>query len=191
MALRLKKPPENSSMGNGRPIPCTAEALAASASTTPTDMSAHHDFVYRIRYAIRLTERTARLYRRVQKAGLFLSIVGGSATLTLLSEAIPAWLGLFGAALMTMAGAALVAVRPADQAAQNEADMRRYRALAVKAHQLDDAALSAALEEAHLSDCQEIEPLRDVAYNDVVREYGREDAAVPLSRWQHLLAALA
>lgn len=144
-----------------------------------------------IRYAIRLCQRTARLYRRVQTAGVFLSIVGGSGTLSLLAQGIPAWVGLTGTALLALAGAALIAVRPADKAAQNEADIRRYQALMVKSHQLDLDQLAAALEEAHQGDAPEIEPLRAVAYNDVAREFNRPDVLVPLSPAQKALALLA
>lgn len=154
-------------------------------------MTTRHDLTYQIRYAIRLTQRTARLYRRVQTAGIFLSIVGGSATLSLLAGQIPDWIGIGGAALLAVAGAALIAIRPADKAAQNEADTRRYVALMTKAHTMTDEALAAAIDEAHQADCPEIESLRDLAYNDVVTEYGRSDAAVRLSGAQRLLAAIA
>ncbi len=154
-------------------------------------MTTRHELIYKIRYAVRLTQRTARLYRRVQTAGTFFSILGGSATLSLLSQSFPDWVGLAGAALLSVSGASLIAIRPADKAAQNEADMRRYLSLASKAHQLDDVALAVAIEEAHQSDCQEVEPLRDVAYNDVVAEYGREDAQVKLSPIQTIIAVIA
>ena len=154
-------------------------------------MKSRDELIGNIRYATRLTQRTARLYRRVQTAGVFIAIVGGSGTLSLLASTVPAWVGLLGAALLTLSGAALVAIRPADKAAQNEADARRYMALNAKAHQLDDAALAAALDEAHQSDCAEIEPLRDVAYNDVVNEIGRGDAVVRLTSMQRIMAAIA
>lgn len=154
-------------------------------------MTTRHELTYQIRYAIRLTQRTARLYRRVQTAGTFMAIVGGSATLSLVSQSFPDWIGMAGAALLTLSGGALIAIRPADKAAQNEADARRYLSLAAKAAGLGDEALRAAIEEAHQSDCQEVEPLRDIAYNDIVREYGRADAAVPLTRLQNILAAMA
>ena len=140
---------------------------------------------------MRLTQRTARLYRRVQTAGTFLSIIGGSATLSLLAQSFPAWLGLAGAGLLATAGAMLIAIRPADKAAQNEADARRYLAIAAKANRLDDKDLQAAIAEAQQSDCPEIEPLRAAAYNDVVAEFGRSDEAIPLTRTQTLIAALA
>ena len=154
-------------------------------------MTTRHELIYQIRYAVRLTQRTARLYRRIQTAGTFFSVVGGSATLSLLSQAFPSWVGLSGAVVLALAGAALIAIRPADKAAQNESDMKRYLALASKAHLLDDAALAAAIDEAHQSDCQEVEPLRDVAFNDIVAEYGRQDAQVKLTRIQTFIAAIA
>jgi len=144
-----------------------------------------------IRYAIRLTQRTARLYRRVQAVGTFLGIVGGSAAVSAAAQGIPAWAGLAGGALLAVAGAALIAIRPADKAAANEADTRRYSALMAKAHQLDDAALALALDEAHQGDAPEIEPLRAVAYNDVALEFNRADAMIVLSRHQKVLSMLA
>jgi hypothetical protein len=108
-----------------------------------------------------------------------------------MAQNLPNWIGISGGVLLAVAGAAMISVRPADKAAQNEADVCRYTALAAKAHTLDDAALAAAIDEAHQSDCQEIEALRDVAYNDVVTEFGRADAAIPLTRLQLLFAALA
>lgn len=149
-----------------------------------------------IRYAIRLTQRTARLYRRVQTAGTFLSIVGGSAALSSIASAsvtggVPAWIGLVGGALLTMAGAALIAIRPADKAAANEADTKRYVALMSKSHGLTEEALALAIDEAHQGDAQEIEPLRIIAFNDVAIEFNRADVVQPLSWEQRILSALA
>ncbi len=154
-------------------------------------MTTRHELTSQIRYAIRLTQRTARLYRRIQSTGTFLSILGGSGTLSLLADSIPDWVGLSGGILLAVTGAAMVAIRPADKAAQNEADMRRYLSLQQRTHVLTDDEIASAIDEAHQSDCPEIEPLRDVAYNDVVTEFGREDAVVPLSPTQRLFAYLA
>ncbi|MDP2752251.1 MAG: hypothetical protein Q8O31_06580 [Rhodocyclaceae bacterium] len=144
-----------------------------------------------VRYAIRLTERTARLYRRVQTVGVFFSIIGGSGALSLLSAQVPLWIGMTGSLMLTLSGAALIAIRPADKAAQNEADRRRYVALLAKQSNLSDEQLSAALDEAHQGDTQEVEPLRAVAYNDVVTESGCFDAVMTLTRTQKLWAAFA
>lgn len=144
-----------------------------------------------VRYAIRLCQRTARLYRRVQTTGTFISVIGGSAAITGAVSNLPDWLPAAGALLLGIAGAALVAIRPADKAAQNEADVKRYQALMAKAHQLDDAQLVAAIEEAHQGDAPEVETLRNVAYNDVVLEINRADQAIQLTATERLLKAIA
>ncbi len=144
-----------------------------------------------IRYALRLCGRTARLYRRVQTVATVLAIVGGSAAFAAVTGELPKWLTVAGAILFAIAGAALVAVRPADKAAQNEADVRRYQALLAKAAKMTDADLAEALEETHQGDAPEIESLRDVAYNDIVLELNRPDVLVPLTATQRLLAVLA
>jgi hypothetical protein len=144
-----------------------------------------------IRYAERLCQRTARLYRHVQTAGTWLTIVGGSGALTAMSKALPDWVAIGGAIMFTVAGAMLVAMRPADKAAQNEVDLKRYAALRVKAANLDDKALRAAIDDARPSDAPEFEALREVAYNDVVEEVGQPTYKVPLKRHQRWLAAIA
>jgi len=144
-----------------------------------------------IRYAIRLTQRTARFYRHIQSLGTFLAIIGGSATLATLSNSLPHWVSLTGGALLAISGAALIAIRPADKAAANESDYRRYQALMTKAITLDVNALIVAIQEAHQGDAPEIESLRDVAFNDVALEINRADCLIPLTVWQKFLSGLA
>jgi hypothetical protein len=93
--------------------------------------------------------------------------------------------------LLAIFGAIAVAVRPADKAAQNELDVKRYAALRAKSSGMEDDLLRQSIDEARNSDAAEIEALRDVAYNDVVQEVGRPDYSVPLSLQQRLIAALA
>lgn len=154
-------------------------------------MKDHAELQGEIRYAIRLCQRTARLYRRAQTCGVFLAIVGGSATLSGVMANFPPWVYLSGACLATLAGAALIAIRPADKAAQNEMDARRYQALMTRSHHLDAAALATELEQARQSDAPEVEPLRNVAFNDVMQEINREDQLIPLGTHERLLKALA
>lgn len=144
-----------------------------------------------IRYTIRLCQRTARLYRRAQTLGTFLAIIGGSATLTGAVGQFPSFVATAGAALLAIAGAALIAMRPADKAAQNESDVKRYQALMAKSVAMPDEALRQALEEARQSDACEVEPLRNVAFNDVMAEIHRTDQLIPLSSHERLLRALA
>ena len=144
-----------------------------------------------IRYSIRLCERTARLYRRAQTIGTFLAIVGGSATLTGAAGHFPSYVTTVGACLLALAGAALVAIRPADKASQNEGDVKRYQALMAKSVTMDETALRQAIEDARQGDAAEIEPLRNVAFNDVMEEINRRDQLIGLSPHERFLKVLA
>lgn len=151
----------------------------------------HNQLKGEIRYAIRLCQRTARLYRRIQSVGVFLSILGGSATMSSLSGNLPHWVTITGGITLAIAGAGLIAIRPADKASQNELDIRRYQAVMTKANDLTTESLEKALEEAHQGDAPEIEALREVAYNDVVIELNRSDCLVNLTPFQRLLSTIA
>jgi len=144
-----------------------------------------------IRYAERLCQRTARLYRRLQSIGTFGTVLGGSAALTALSSSLPSWVSVSGAAVFTVFGAAMLAIRPADKAAANETDMRRYATLRTEALAMDALALEVALNKARQGDAPEIEALREVAYNDLMREIGQDGYAGKLSLQQRVIASLA
>lgn len=144
-----------------------------------------------IRYAERLCQRTARFYRHVQAAATFLTVLGGSAILTSTMRNVPDEVAWIGAAAFTVFGAVMIAMRPADKAAANEADAKRYAALRVRAAHLDDQQLRGAIDEARPADAPEFEALRDVAYNDVVLEVGQPAYRLPLTLPQRVLAAIA
>jgi hypothetical protein len=144
-----------------------------------------------IRYAERLCQRTARFYRHIQSAGVFLSVVAGSATLSALAKTFPEWVAISGAVVFTLVGAGLICMRPADKAATNETDAKRYSALRARAATLTDEQLRAALDESRVSDTPEFEALRNVAYNDVVIEVGQPTHRMPLTVSQRLLSAFA
>lgn len=151
----------------------------------------HWRMRHEVRYAQRLCERTARLYRRMQTVATFVGVVGGSAAVSASATWMPGWAPLLGAGLLAVAGAAVLAIKPADKATANDADVRKYAELLREALALDDAAFAAALSKARITDAAELEPLRAVAYNDLVGEIGRPDLAGPLDFRQRLLASLA
>lgn len=144
-----------------------------------------------IRYAERLCQRTARLYRRLQTAGVFLSALAGTAAIGSLSQLVPASAGAVGSLALAVVGAALLAVRPGDKAIQNEADVKRYAQLRAAAVTMDDTQFEQALQQARELDAPEVEPLRDVAWNDVMGEIGRPELRMRLRPAQRVLAALA
>lgn len=154
-------------------------------------MKPRYQLTGEIRYALRLTERTARFYRNIQTVGVFISIIGGSAAVASAVGGVPVVITVIGGILLATSGAALIAIRPADKAAKNEVDVARYRSLMARSVGMNDSALEKALEEAHADDTQEIESLRDIAYNDMVREIGREDEKIELSKFQIFLERLA
>ncbi len=148
----------------------------------------HHN---EARYAQRLCQRTARLYRRIDTMATFVGVLAASASVSAVVASVPAWLPVAGAVLLAAIGAAHLVVRPADKAAVNEADARKYAELLARAQHLDGPGLAAALAEARASDVPEVEPLRDVAWNDVMGEIGRPDLRLHLRPAQRVLAALA
>lgn len=144
-----------------------------------------------IRYAIRLCERTARFYRKIQTWGTILSILGGSAVMASLAPSLPHWITISGGITLAVFGAILIGVRPAEKAVQNDNDVKRYQALMTKSHSLNADELQIALEEAHQGCAPEIDALRNVAYNDVVREIGRSESVIALSFFEKIFASIA
>lgn len=143
-----------------------------------------------LRYAQRLCERTARFYRRIQTSLTFLTLLAGSGAIAALSAQLPTsstWLGI----AFAICGCLNMAIRPAERIAANDADVRKYAALIVKAQSLDAAGIEQLLAEARQSDAAEIEALRAVAYNDVMLEIDRPDALIALGRFQKLIGVLA
>ena len=144
-----------------------------------------------IRYAERLTQRTARLYRRTATFCTFIGVLGGGSLMASVTNGVPEWLRFFGLGLLALAGAVAVAVRPLEKAITNEADARKYASLRTQGLAMDFSQLEAALQKARESDAPEVELLRDIAYNDTLMEMGRQDLSAPLSNRQRLLEVLA
>jgi len=144
-----------------------------------------------IRYAQRLAQRTARLYRRIQAFSTFVAIVGGAGVVSALADRFPAWVPVGGAALMAVFGAMVIAIRPADKAVPNELDVRKYDELLARAQGLPVEQIFPLLAEARKTDAAEIESLRVIAYNDVMSEINRDDQKIRPTPYQVLLEAIA
>jgi hypothetical protein len=140
-----------------------------------------------VRYSVILCNRTARLYRRAQTAGVFIAVLGGSGLVATQS----ADLRNIAAAIVSIAGAALLAVKPAEKATANEADARRYGDLLAGSHNMTPEQLEQALHEHRSVDTQEVAPIRSVAYNQLMAENGRLDCLLKLSFGQRIIAWLA
>ena len=143
------------------------------------------------RYAERLTQRTGRLYRRVAWACTFAGVVGGSGVISILSPAYPKWFAVAGGILAALVAAVALTVRPLEKAILNEADAKKYAVLRTSGVTMTVDEFRHALNKARETDALEIETLRDVAYNDVMVEIGRDDLRVKLSPHQAVLGSLA
>ncbi|NGZ85323.1 hypothetical protein [Duganella aceris] len=145
---------------------------------------------FNLRYAQRLCQRTARLYRRVQTTLTFITLLAGSSAVATLAAQLP----VPSASLMAVFAifsCINLAIRPAEKIAANEADIRKYGALLAKSHALDAKTLQQQFNEAQQSDAAEVEPLRAVAYNDIVLEIDEPEALIKLTPMQKLIGALA
>ncbi|GAA4335872.1 hypothetical protein GCM10023144_29630 [Pigmentiphaga soli] len=144
-----------------------------------------------IRYAQRLAQRTARLYRRIQAVGTFLAVLGGSGAMAGISNNIPPWISIAGGVLLAIYGAMTLSIRPADKAVPNEMDVKKYADLFAKAQALSMEEIRPLLAEARRSDAPEIESLRDIAFNDVAEELNRPDQQIKINWYQGFLQAIA
>ena len=144
-----------------------------------------------VRYSQRLCQRTARLYRRVRTTSTFLRVTAGSAALVSVASNLPPEFALLSATAFSVFAAVNRAIRPAEWIAQNDSDVQKYAVLLAKSEDLEVPSLRQLIAEAQQTDAPEVEPLRDVAFNDVMREINREDALIPISRAQKFLGAIA
>jgi hypothetical protein len=143
-----------------------------------------------LRYAQRFCQRSVRFYRRIQTTFTFFAMLAGSSSIAAVVAQMPltaTWL----LAAFSIFGILNFAIRPADRIAAYQSDVRKYGALMLKAEDLDSHAIQKLLHEARQSDSEEIEPLRAVAYNDVMIEYDETDSLISLTPMQKLMRALA
>lgn len=93
--------------------------------------------------------------------------------------------------LAAVFGAMVIVIRPADKAAPNELDIRKYDELLARAQGLSAEQILPLLAEARKTDAPEIESLRTIAYNDVMSEMNRDDQKIRPNAYQAMLAAIA
>lgn len=143
-----------------------------------------------LRYAQRFCQRSVRFYRRIQTTFTFISMLAGSSAIAAIAAQMPAaatWM----LAAFSIFGIANFAIKPAERIAAFQADGRKYATLITKADLLDAETIQHLLHEARQSDAEEIEPLRAVAFNDVMLEIDELDALIPLTPMQKLIGVLA
>lgn len=166
----------------GAHTPATDAGPSATAAAAMKDAAI---LLNELRYAERVCERQARLYRRGQFVGGWLSIFGATATVGAVAAALPHWLQVTSSMIAVGLGVAFQLMRLGDKAAAIEAHAKGYAA----ARSAPDLAV--ALQAARAGSPPEVEALRNVCFNDVLREIGHQDLVVPLSAWERAVAAVA
>lgn len=142
------------------------------------------DTLFALRYAVRVLERYARMWHLVGAGLKAISILSGTvalAALTGTNTGLAIFMGVLFAALQALEHA----LDPADKRAAALAARRDYaRVLSTEATK-DDAALEAGYQAVVADDeIVVIQGLRELAYNDVVQEQGRDASALyPDRHW--------
>lgn len=146
-----------------------------------------HDTLFALRYAVRVLERHARMWRRIDGLIRFSALLAGSS----------AFAGLMAANSTTALVAGIVfavlqsvefAIRPAEIAARSMTAKKPYGDILARQAELDDAQLESAYQRCVAEDDVIVpENLRYLAYNDVVQERGGDPASLyAITRWQRL-----
>lgn len=150
----------------------------------------HSEAVLETRYGARYCLLMRRLYGRCAAALSFLEIFGGSA-------AFAGWLGgdqhvtAVAGAAMAAAAAFSIVFSPGEKRLQCEMQRRRWNELNADAPSLAIDQLEFRIHKLRDEDVPDIQWLRLPAYNDTMRENGREDQIQALSRRERMTAFFA
>ena len=150
------------------------------------------DTTFSIRYAVRVLERTARFWSRIDTSIKVFALLSGSGAIYALAskhEGFTLACGVFFA----LTQAIEFAIRPADKAALALGERGVYAKLLANQSALSDEALEDAYQRAVCDDeVIVMDGLRCIAYNDVLNERGADPTyAYRLSFHQRVLAFLA
>lgn len=147
------------------------------------------DTLFALRYAVRVLERHARLWGLIGAACKLVAILSGTVALAALvgtNTPLAVGMGVVFAVLQAVEHA----FGPAEQRAKAQAQRRDYARLLARQGAMDDAAAEAAYQAVVADDDIAVPAaLKELAYNDVVREQGLSEAACYPGHW--LLRALS
>ncbi len=146
-----------------------------------------YETLFALRYAVRVLERHARMWRRIDGLIRFAGLLSGMsafAALTAASQSATMLAGIVFAILQAIE----FAIRPAEIAAQSMSAKKPYGDVLARQATLDDSSLEAAYQRCVADDDVIVpETLRFLAYNDVVSENGGDPSALyTISLWQRL-----
>lgn len=135
-----------------------------------------HDTIFSLRYAVRVLERLARMWSRIDAIIKMASLISGSSAFAALmsgNQTITLVAGIAFAVLQAVE----FALRPSDKAAESRATRKLYAHVIAAQAGLDDDALEQAYHDVVAEDDMIApEVIRHLAYNDVVHERGCDTA---------------
>lgn len=135
------------------------------------------DTLFALRYAVRVLERHARMWGLIGTACKFTSVLSGTVALAALvgtNTPLAVSMGVLFATLQAIEHA----FGPAEHRAKALAQRREYARVLAAHVRHDDAALEAAYQAIVAEDDITVMPaLKELAFNDVVREHGLNEGA--------------
>ena len=150
------------------------------------------DTLFSIRYAVRVLERHARLWGRIDACIKLAALVSGSSAFAALM-ADNKTMVLVAGIVFALLQAVEFSIRPAEVRARSLAGRTGYAKLWATQGGFDDAALEAAYKALVAGD--EVitqESIRALAYNDVLTERGDDPAhLIALGRWHRFMSCIA
>lgn len=144
------------------------------------------DRLFEIEFGYWFNQINERVYHHLDVLLNLVQLVGGSAAALAAMQGMPSAVVAAGVALALCAALALL-VQPGVKAEQHKACKAQWRILRGKERALTDDELMTAVTDIQASGPGGLGALSDVAYNATVRAMGREDANLPLSRFQKML----
>jgi hypothetical protein len=154
--------------------------------------AARHDTLFSLRYAVRVLERYARLWHRLDAALRVIAIFSGTAAFGALVAGSGGW-ALVAGLLFAFLQALEWGVGPARREQEARSARALYAEVVARQVELSDEDLERGYQDAVSSDPMIVpDGLRRLAYNDVVEERGCDPGArYELSRFDRALAFIA
>lgn len=143
-----------------------------------------------VRYGIQFNAANERLFRRLKFLFDFLSLFAGSAAFAGAIAKDPLLAGIAGLGLAALAIINQL-IAPGEVAVRFNEAYRRFTNLDRRTHEMRPSEIRNAIGEIRADAPWGVSSLGAVAYNRNLLANGREDALMPVSRWQRFVAFIA
>ena len=149
----------------------------------------HYEATLDARYGQRLNYLHAKLYGKINASLNFVNLISGTAAFGAFTSEKPniiLWIGV----IISISSILSTLLSPATKSAEFADKSRQYAKLLVIAPELNEAELDKQIRQLQSDTTPIIEAIRIIAYNDNLRESGREDYLATTNIWQKLLKSI-